>query len=220
MLTRKTILRVGISCLNICFLFFLLVWLGIIKIDSSEFTVITPKKLTAIAGLRDVTLEWESPSFLKPSAYNIYQDDVFIGQVTSKTIYYCKGLEPRTSYNFYVKAFYGVVKKESWASNIVNVSTTPASPRNLRIEKDKKIIPNYSLHWEAPLNMRPDSYKIYGGNKLLRTVSANQLSYTLSGGWGGEVAIGQTYHIKAYYNGVGESSETSATLYLLTGFDY
>jgi len=185
-----------------------------------------PRNLKATAGQNRVTLEWDPPSGVTPRTYNVYQNGRLIEFENKGTTFsHSDWLLSNTSYSYYVKAHYPLLKKESSPSNIVKVTTLTIAepPRNLKI-RELPFSRELELRWEAPENTKPDSYKIYRStekkvtskngrlysihyNEEQHFATVNKLSYTFKSD---TVSYSSLYKVTAYYNSMGESESSNS----------
>jgi hypothetical protein len=132
-----------------------------------------PENLIATVDLKDVTLVWDSvPAAL---AYNVYRDDVWVGDSISEVTFTDIGLEDAV-YKYTVRAIdsKGVESPEEASVN-VQVLTAPVAPALLFVNVTNNIV---KLSW--PPAIRAAAYNVYRGEEKIAS-AITSVSFTDEG---------------------------------------
>lgn len=154
---------------------------GAISAPSNKATVQAssvgaPQNLTGESSFMDdlkVKLKWDAPAYGAPVGYEIYRDDVMIGEADGAALEYIDtdGLSEGTYYNYYLKA------KASDTSNESNTVTVYASkngyPENVVSDT---LGENIIISWKATNSAA--KYNIYRNGSFYSSVDAPETSYT------------------------------------------
>jgi chitodextrinase len=140
----------------------------------------TPDNLTAINVTKDsITLSWTlSTDNVAVTAYEIYQDEVFVKSVNTATAT-ISDLSEAISYVFAVKAVDAAANKSGFSSSIT-VTTADATPPNvpLNLKSEAITISGFKVSWDAVTdNTGVTGYEVYLNGALFSTVNVTSESF-------------------------------------------
>ncbi len=143
-----------------------------------------------------ITLIWNKPSDQKIDNYYIYRyingSYTKIGETTG-TSYTHNSLSVNTTYKYKVEA------RNSWGSTKSNEISVKTAPQPTVVTTGKPTSSSNQISWESRTGAQ--SYRIYRGNSLIKTVSSSTTSYT-----DGSLSAQVTYCYKvACVGGFGQS---------------
>jgi len=170
--------------------------------------------LIAVYNCTDVDLTWEMPTGGNPDSWNVYRDDVLIGDATVMS-YTDEMVDPEVEYAYTVKAVYAGEESQPTAPTLIIVPT-PDDLEALDLEAIADL-PNendVTLTWSEPAAcLAPDSYSIYRDNAMIAdgVTGLEYVDESLPGGFY------EYYVIAVYYFGDSEASEPAYVL--ITGIE-
>ncbi|WP_165452771.1 S8 family serine peptidase [Paenibacillus thalictri] len=178
--------------------------------DSAPPSIPTNLSIAENTGTQ-MTLTWtESSDDVGVSCYEIFVDDLKVGETTSTSFTY-HNKETRI-YNFAIRAVDYAIHKSAFSTLSVMTKDiqAPTTPTNLRLSLTSSVI---SLSWSASSdNMWVESYDIYNGTELITSVSGNVTTFSFT------LFPGTAYHFTVRARDT--SGNISATSEVLTLTDF